>query len=863
MTDSNGITNFHFFQALWSVDIGTKQTKLLISPQSSDDAYIYPHWSPSGKYILINDGTVYTSRNQSDHLANALLDLKTLSISTFSKYYFYDCSWSPLVDQLACTSAQAVGKPYYIVKMDTVCPVVIIDVMGNELARLPQERNGCGLYPKWSLQGQNLAIYNDVSKNVSVINLENFQKLSSTPGYAIDWAPNCRQLLIQDDSGVSKTATPYPIPQGAHNISIVDIYSGARTYFAVVFEADWQPLGDVGDFSSVSDLQVGLMEDGTVELFWTVPESIDVPAIYGMTFDIRQADTSITDDNWSSAIQVVCEPQLGLPTRKVNCVPLGIVIPRNKEIYFTLKIIDENGNTSPSSNNTTIIDSGFRPNRNGYQFNNGPTHNPEFGYYPFPPALFDFTLVDAQIALRTLDPMVGVWYKFSNSRMNNGHCAGMAETSSLYYKVPEMINELKDGANNLFEDISLSDSRRGIAYFQAMQDANPITDYRIKQEAESTPDRTLDQILKDLSNGISSVIVYQQMLPDHNIVHAISGIAASENGNGIWTIYVYDNEVPGTVKSLTIDKNTQTWTYNSRSGGIDTHSIYVIPIELYTGKQELPPDYTFLSFGKIRQLITDLKNQRIGYIGDKFINEIPGANALSMIADSDPGTDVEYILPISQSYTSTISLGETNTYSSSLAGVAQFGPGYAISVESSDYSPQTSDDLTINPDGTHLVYQANESRDITVTMALDEKQTSSMIKIGGIDLEGDEIAINFDKSTGNLVLTNGNNGQGNYNLETVNIDSSGEKQFRAVNINISPGEAQLFENITNDKLSSIILKTDQNNDGKFDEERTIENQPEGFTSSDKSSNHSTQWLWLGVILLSIAIFIYFLVRRLR
>ena len=236
---------------------------------------------------------------------------------------------------------------------------------------------------------------------------------------------------------------------------------------------------------------------------------------------------------------------------------------------------------------------------------------------------------------------------------------------------------------------------------------------------------------------------------------------------------------------------------------------------------------------------------------------------LPHLTDLDYSVKPYYILPEDQPYTYTITLDQSITNTYPLQSITQFGSGYAVSIETIDFSPQTNDRMFINSDGTQLTYQANESREMTFTLALDEEKASTMIKIGGVDINEDKFAINIDKSNGNLELQNGTNSQGVYDLEISFITSSGQSQFRATNINISPGEAQRFENIKNSDLSSISVKTDQNQDGKFDMTKTINNLSDGFNPIRRSGILSSLWFWSLIIVIGLALFAFILVRRVR
>jgi hypothetical protein len=770
-------------------------------------------------------------------------------------------------------------------------PVIVYNPIDDSTTTIFQDG---GLNPRWSPDGtkitfntwQGALILYDVNTNQYRYllteaprgALREYRTYAGPDSTTIGWFVTPDMLPEWSSDGKQITFT-YPT-----GFFVVDASTGASQWYENAISPKWQTHSVVVKLPPVSDLEVSLRVDGVVVLTWTDPEGIDPLEPTKPTYEFRYAATPITDANWVDATPIIGE--IVPPTFPVGHQKLLIStnLPRDKQLYFALKVTDKNGNENPLSNQPVFIDSGFRPTIDGYNFKNGPTFEniDEWGFYPFPPASSDFTMEDTRnifgdlvvcrvplIDLCYYNPVLRLWNRVVNLGMSiGGHCAGMSASSLIIFeKNPSLLHKIKEGAATVYDDIELTDVRRAIAHYHALQLANPILDYRNNQLLVSTPMDTIDQLSNGFTIGKQYVIAIQQKTDKKFSAHAIVPIAISQSDNGIVYVFVYDNSSPGNVDVLSVNKIDNTWKYGVWSGNANTHSFYAFPLELFEGKQEFSiesiiKNYIILN-GPIDLLVTNQNNQRFGYFENKFFNEIPGASILPPLTDLNYVAEPYYILPENQPYSYTLGLdqGITNTYP--LQEITQFGSNYALSVVTREYSPQTSDTLFINSDGTQLTYQANESREITFTMALDGEKASTMIKIGGVDLNGDKFGINFDKSTGNLELTNGTNSQGAYNMEISYIDSSGQSQFNATNIKISPSMVQLYENINKVDLNSITVKTDQNQDGKFERTQTIKNLSDGFNPIGKPGILTNIWFWSVVLIIGLAAFTFILVRRVR
>jgi len=114
--------------------------------------------------------------------------------------------------------------------------------------------------------------------------------------------------------------------------------------------------GDVTPPAAVTDLAVGAVGDGSVELLWTAvgDDGLDGAA---MAYDVRYAAEPITDANWDSATQADGEPfpQLAGSPESMVVAPLQT----DTHYHFALKVLDNRYNESGLSNGaaaTTLLD---------------------------------------------------------------------------------------------------------------------------------------------------------------------------------------------------------------------------------------------------------------------------------------------------------------------------------------------------------------------------------------------------------------------------------------------------------------------------------------------------------------------------
>lgn len=498
----------------------------------------------------------------------------------------------------------------------------------------------------------------------------------------------------------------------------------------------------------------------------------------------------------------------------------------------------------------TVASLGFCPSEDGYKFSNSDSG---WGKYPSSPASGDFTMEDMRrmfgdqaVCLPPWMPGLPCAYKLSavtwnfivNVSMIKGHCMGMAATSLRFFKDIDQLSDFQAGATNTFGLDLSGRTRRNIAYYHVEQSALPIFPYKLYQQLTSTPARTLDALRTAMSRGALDPVVLVLKSGDNQ--HAVTPIAVEDRGGGLWAVWVYDNEYPGILTPpVEINTTNNTWRRGAWSGDAASHSLYTIPMSLFNGLQICPfcigpiaagtsPSET--ASGQIwltenaNLLITDSLGRRLGYVGNQLVSEIPGAGRVDFIGGTSHPAIPLYSIPLTETYTMLLD-GQPLTRTQTL-NLAQFGPGYAASVENLVVSPTTRDELSITIDGSQLQYRANVGKEATLTLTQDGANESCQLSLRDIQLHASKtITLTNDISAGRLVVVNNPEVSSSYNLAITRATATdGVKRFYHADLAAIPGDVQSFDYRAWDGSGSLVMQIDHNGDGSVDETQVLQNQ---------------------------------------
>ena len=490
-------------------------------------------------------------------------------------------------------------------------------------------------------------------------------------------------------------------------------------------------------------------------------------------------------------------------------------------------------NSSVTLGGTEINDSGFRPNVDGFSFQN----------YGANPATVDLTPAEMQRMFGdkvcastaggkcTLTYPAERWMNQAVSAMKSGHCEGIAVLSCLMYynkTSPSLFGG--DSAIDLaLQDVLL---QREIGYWWTTQVTSPGGSKKVLE----SPLVVLNTLASAFSNGSAAgeMWVMGIYLPDGSGGHAITPFAVEDRGNGMAHILVYDNNWPKDNRFIEVDTLSNTWRYlasanpdepNSLySGNSSTRNLEIVSLSSRLGQQQCDfceeestaanesaagdsvskgagqgaKNIQIWQSGKARALITDENGQRVGLLeSGQFVNEIPGAEirnlkfGLAGIGSSHPPV---ILLPLASINASHLAIDISSTANGSQknqADTAIIAPGFALSSSVPDLGQGQMQSMNLFSEGEAYNVSIGANRQLSPTISIDtdyQRITLSGLKI---DPSG-RINISMNPALGAFSMsTLGNLKPGTLQLLMTTLDpaSGASSTFKSLDLMLRPDDA--------------------------------------------------------------------------
>ena len=507
--------------------------------------------------------------------------------------------------------------------------------------------------------------------------------------------------------------------------------------------------------------------------------------------------------------------------------------------------------TGPGSvNDAELADSGFRPEVDGFSFENYGSDRKAADLTSAELMRMFGDRVCSSKAGGTciLTPAGRQWMEQVNRAMSTGHCEGFAVLSLLmYYK---LIDPGEFGGSTAHElNFSNQDLQREIAFWWTTQGLYPAIDDKVEG-----PGNVLDTLieafsLKSDASDSWTIGIYKE---DGMDGHAITPFAVQEKGDDIYDVLVYDNNYPDQKRVLTIDKNNNTFSYESAINPLEKSDLYagsnieITPTSSRLLEQECPFCRESGGAGNLERsstsqgrngsetasmiqvwlngsallLLTDEHGRRVGWIGgNKLVNEIPGARIQRFLYEEDVGQP-SYLLPDGTNFTATVDATELKT--GGYQELVVIGNGYEMDVEDIWLDPGERDSVEVTKYGSDyfgLSYATNytESPDIDVGLETDDADYEFIVR--GAEIEpGGSVNVDLDYGSGDFILhTFGNEELGSYQLMVLRTDDNGTQIFANDEIVMKPNETMYvnFLDWGGENLS-MSLDFDLNDDGIID-----------------------------------------------
>lgn len=390
-----------------------------------------------------------------------------------------------------------------------------------------------------------------------------------------------------------------------------------------------------------------------------------------------------------------------------------------------------------------IADSGFRPETDGFAFENyGNEGDPQ----NMGPAEVE-SLFGEQVCISgtgeecSLTPAAAEWMENANEAMSGGHCQGFSVAALRMYN--ENLDQEDFGAE-ITSDLEIIDNtplQASIAEHFVYQMLPPIVAGRVK----GTPSEVLEVLIDALETGeeLYTLGVYK---PDLTGGHAITPYAVEDKGDGQFAILVYDNNFPGTTRAVQVDTNTDEWSYVSGTNPDDLGQVYegnaetnTLELDPTTPGEEVQPcpfcgdgeasggadkgsalpeseRYTEITLsGDPRNhphlVFTDDDGNRTGVVDGKLLQEIPDVQVVKTYAvqNWESAEEPRYRLPEGADYT--ITVDGTNLEKTASPTIDLVGNGLVIEIEDIKLAPGQKDEMAL-PGGYGITYQSNSDEEI-------------------------------------------------------------------------------------------------------------------------------------------------------
>jgi len=441
---------------------------------------------------------------------------------------------------------------------------------------------------------------------------------------------------------------------------------------------------------------------------------------------------------------------------------------------------------------------GFRPDKNGYSFKNSG------GKYPATPGLVttnvmvklfgnDVCLGGSGRSCR-LSPPASEWMGMINRAMNGGQCEGMAVSSLTFFKGVDKLGEYKPGAKTA-HDLNREQVSSLIGYYWAYQAVDPVGREVMRGRRSSTPATVLERLSEMLKNNELTTIGIFAPRPMRG-GHAVTPYAIEDRGNSVYWVRIYDNNYPNQSRYIEIDKDANTWRYDVAArnpgetrmpwkGDAESRSIVLIPLSARLQKAECP----FCRSSKGRKTvfparsaalsISDPEGRRVGYEGDKLVNEIPDAEVvdLSAFLEDAPAPEPVYVLPDNVDYEIKIQTSkqakadeDVDEADDDAAGVAVFGGGTAIALGHVKRGADEADTLSVSGDNSEVKFHSGSGKVPTLRMAVEHEGSGMAVRLKNMKADaGDEVELKLDSGKSRFVVQGGGKRTESYDLQVKHV----------------------------------------------------------------------------------------------
>ena len=425
-----------------------------------------------------------------------------------------------------------------------------------------------------------------------------------------------------------------------------------------------------------------------------------------------------------------------------------------------------------------VADSGFRPERDGFLFEN---YGQQLADGSLPTNLTvddvrkmfsDAVCVAGGGPTCVLIPEAQQWLTSTNSQMASGHCYGFAVTAELFWahkSNPAAFGASTTQALSILKNPVL---QRNIAYSWAEQ-LLPATQ---RAAVSGPPNLMLHRLETALVPNPSETFTIGLTRRNGTGGHAVTPYAVEDGGSGKFNVLIYDNNTPTVTQAISFDTNANSWQYvaqvsprvkpSSYDGDANSQNLFLYPSSPGQGTQPCPfcnrqpsarpvglgsagtaastststspaSDLTaeiFLDGGEHHGhlLITDDAGHRLGYVHGTLVNEIPGATVSQVIVQNDAQRNREprFIVPANARYRIVADASGLKEPDKETFGI--IGPTYAISAENITMNPGDKGTLIRDRTAGTFSYTTSRPKQWTVKIGASDQDAHYTIRLRGM-----------------------------------------------------------------------------------------------------------------------------------
>jgi hypothetical protein len=442
---------------------------------------------------------------------------------------------------------------------------------------------------------------------------------------------------------------------------------------------------------------------------------------------------------------------------------------------------------------TIVADSGFRPQPNGFSFENyGDDGEQNLGPDEMI-ALFgsDQVCIRIQNGRCELTPVAEKWMESENGDMGGGHCLGFSVLSLLLWK-DQLPGALRSGlpAEPTFGMKRTPALERRLAYTFEYQVLPGV----IAKTISGNPRTVLNRLIEVLRQGGRETYTLGFWSRDAESGHAITPYAVESKGGGQYVILTYDNNYPGETAPFYVDTVKNTWRYDLSAlnpgveaevwdGDARTDSMDLEPTTPGLGTQPC----VFCAKSKTQtnrialagnagdhphMLITDSGGRRLGYVGSSLVNEIPGARVLPDISDdlTQDGEEPEYDVPVSAGALR-IRIDGRRLRGKAKSDLTVIGPGRFVEIDDIATAPGETEVVAVGRNADWVRYKTGRAESPNIGIGFDDvRRVSWNFAARAFDVKnGSTLSFRVFQKAKKVRFSN-QGGKGNYSLAVFRDD---------------------------------------------------------------------------------------------